>query len=175
MRSILTTSQQGRLNKTYCQLVKSPWNFVEHFICSLQSAYIQIQMDFNIEHVYWLLLWEKYFTLVWRHGFFEYPRWRMTSVFVLFCPLILVIKTCFICTGWKIIFALSLAPSAKMQMPRVQTLYLLWCELICKCFQQCLLKDIRWLMRRYFTTLDVILSFNHGITKMIFKQRICAF
>lgn len=30
---------------------------------------------------------------------------------------------------------------------------------------QCLLKDTRWLMGRYFTTVDAVLPFNYGITK----------
>ena len=53
--------------------------------------------------------------------------------------------------------------------------HLLWCEFMSKCFKQCQLKDIRWLMCRYFTTLRMILSLNHGLTKMIFKQSIHAF
>ena len=45
------TSQQGRLNKTYCQLIKSEWNFLEHFAIYVKIVYIQISMDFNIKHV----------------------------------------------------------------------------------------------------------------------------
>ena len=53
--------------------------------------------------------------------------------------------------------------------------HLLWCKFMCKCFKRCQLKDIGWLMCRYFTTLHMILSFNHGLTKIIFKQSIYAF
>ena len=45
------TSQQGRLYKTYYQLVKSRSNFQEHFAAYVRSVYIQISMDFSLKHV----------------------------------------------------------------------------------------------------------------------------
>ena len=56
----------------------------------------------------------------------------------------------------------------------VNATHLLWCEFMCKCFKQCQLKDNGRLMCRYFTTLYMILSFNHALTKIIFKQSIYA-
>ena len=47
IRSISITSQQGRLHKTYCQLLKSQRNFLEHE----KTLCIQIQVDFIINHV----------------------------------------------------------------------------------------------------------------------------
>ena len=32
--------------------MKSQWNFVEHFAIYVKSIYIQIQLDFNIEHIW---------------------------------------------------------------------------------------------------------------------------
>ena len=52
------TSQQGRQYKIYCQLTKFPWNFLEYSSIYARSIYIQIQMDFSIEHIWWLLLQE---------------------------------------------------------------------------------------------------------------------
>ena len=37
--------------KSFSKLVKSQWNFLEHFAIYVRSVYIQIQMNFNIKHV----------------------------------------------------------------------------------------------------------------------------
>ena len=48
------TSEQGRLYKTYCQLVKSQYNFLQTLgnLLYVRNAYIQIQMDSDIKHVF---------------------------------------------------------------------------------------------------------------------------
>ena len=45
-------SPEGRLDKTYRQLVKSYWNFLEHFAINVRNVYLKIHIDFNIEHVF---------------------------------------------------------------------------------------------------------------------------
>ena len=51
----------------------------------MMYIYIQISLDFNIEHICQFLLEEKPFTLLERHGFSEYPspRWTMASTWLI--------------------------------------------------------------------------------------------
>ena len=57
-------SQQDRPYKTYCQLVKFQYNFLEYFAIYVRSVYLQNQIDFNIKHVCQLLIQKKNFTLL---------------------------------------------------------------------------------------------------------------
>ena len=76
-------------------------------------------------------------------------------------------------TGWKITFAHTFAPGA-VNANAVNATHLLL-RINCKCFKQCLLKDNRGLIRRYFTTLDAILPFSHGSQKWFLNTEYMCF